>query len=255
MNKENLFNKLSRENIKSNHEEQKDYQDNNNNGKETNKIDKAQDNIFNPDNQGINKNNIENINDENFFNFSFYNNKPIKNNDTLCDTDNYNINQNKNHNEILKKYNNDNQKLNNEISKCNNNEKNNKKTKKILTIKEGDWICLACNNLNFSFRTTCNRCGLSKILTEYKKRQLQIMNQQKQIQLFMMNRNFFNPYFVNKTNINNVNSNYFLNSNPFSGRINVIYCPIIFNNYYYINKFGNYNNYQIYNPCNVNIKS
>ena len=254
MNKENLLNKLSRKNLKSNYEEQKEYH--NNIDKEANKIDETQDTILNPDNESINKNNIENINDENFFNFSFYNNKSIKNNDdTLWHADNYNINQNKSLIELLQKYNNDNKKLNDEISKSDNNEKNNKNNKKSLIIKEGDWICLACNNLNFAFRTKCNRCGLSKILSDYKKRQLQIINQQQQIQLYMMmNRNLFNPYFVNKTNINNINNNYFLNSNPFSGRINVIYCPIIFNNYYYINKFGNYNNYKIYNPCNVNIK-
>ena len=31
----------------------------------------------------------------------------------------------------------------------------NKKTKK-------DWICPICNNLNYSFRVKCNRCGLNK---------------------------------------------------------------------------------------------
>lgn len=24
--------------------------------------------------------------------------------------------------------------------------------------REGDWVCLNCNNLNFSFRKKCNRC-------------------------------------------------------------------------------------------------
>ena len=27
-------------------------------------------------------------------------------------------------------------------------------------IREGDWICLFCNNLNFAFRIKCNRCGI-----------------------------------------------------------------------------------------------
>ena len=34
------------------------------------------------------------------------------------------------------------------------------KTKLPLEIRVGDWICLYCNNLNFSFRIKCNRCGL-----------------------------------------------------------------------------------------------
>ena len=34
----------------------------------------------------------------------------------------------------------------------------NKKTKK-------DWICGFCNNLNYSFRVKCNRCGLNKELS------------------------------------------------------------------------------------------
>ena len=33
-------------------------------------------------------------------------------------------------------------------------------TKLPLEIRVGDWICLYCNNLNFSFRKKCNRCGL-----------------------------------------------------------------------------------------------
>ena len=28
----------------------------------------------------------------------------------------------------------------------------------VKTIREGDWICLYCQNLNFSFRNECNRC-------------------------------------------------------------------------------------------------
>ena len=29
-------------------------------------------------------------------------------------------------------------------------------------IREGDWGCKKCNNLNFSFRIKCNRCGVEK---------------------------------------------------------------------------------------------
>jgi hypothetical protein len=29
--------------------------------------------------------------------------------------------------------------------------------------KKGDWICINCNNLNYSFRAICNRCKIPKI--------------------------------------------------------------------------------------------
>eukprot|EP00340_Litonotus_pictus_P007304 CAMPEP_0170527860 /NCGR_PEP_ID=MMETSP0209-20121228/13348_1 /TAXON_ID=665100 ORGANISM="Litonotus pictus, Strain P1" /NCGR_SAMPLE_ID=MMETSP0209 /ASSEMBLY_ACC=CAM_ASM_000301 /LENGTH=256 /DNA_ID=CAMNT_0010818697 /DNA_START=398 /DNA_END=1168 /DNA_ORIENTATION=- len=35
--------------------------------------------------------------------------------------------------------------------------------KRPFTEKVGDWVCYYCKNLNFSFRTTCNRCKVSKI--------------------------------------------------------------------------------------------
>ena len=37
-----------------------------------------------------------------------------------------------------------------------------KKKKKPFIEREGDWICVKCNNLNFAFRNNCNRCGLTK---------------------------------------------------------------------------------------------
>lgn len=37
------------------------------------------------------------------------------------------------------------------------------KIKRPLTEKMGDWVCFCCKNLNFSFRTTCNRCQISKL--------------------------------------------------------------------------------------------
>ena len=29
--------------------------------------------------------------------------------------------------------------------------------------KKGDWTCINCRNLNYSFRTVCNRCKIPKI--------------------------------------------------------------------------------------------
>ena len=42
------------------------------------------------------------------------------------------------------------------------NKKKNKKKKKHFSEREGDWICFNCDNLNFGFRTNCNRCHLTK---------------------------------------------------------------------------------------------
>ena len=43
----------------------------------------------------------------------------------------------------------------------NENKKSNKKNKHFAG-RVGDWVCFKCNNLNFSFRTNCNRCHLTK---------------------------------------------------------------------------------------------
>ena len=49
------------------------------------------------------------------------------------------------------------------------------KTKLPLEIRAGDWICLYCNNLNFAFRIKCNRCGILRKNTIYKKRKITII--------------------------------------------------------------------------------
>ena len=43
--------------------------------------------------------------------------------------------------------------------------KNNKKNKNNNNInaKPGDWFCSKCDNLNFAFRTICNRCHNPKL--------------------------------------------------------------------------------------------
>ena len=40
--------------------------------------------------------------------------------------------------------------------------KNYEKAKMPFEIRIGDWICFFCNNLNFSFRMKCNKCGVLK---------------------------------------------------------------------------------------------
>ena len=54
--------------------------------------------------------------------------------------------------------------------------------------------------------------------------------------------------------LNNININYIFNSNFPLNNINIIYNPIIINHNNINNYYGNYNNYQIYYPSNVNIK-
>ena len=39
---------------------------------------------------------------------------------------------------------------------------NKRKKRYSFEIREGDWGCKKCNNLNFSFRIKCNRCGVEK---------------------------------------------------------------------------------------------
>lgn len=45
---------------------------------------------------------------------------------------------------------------------CNSNNNISGKKNKVFQEREGDWICGFCKNLNFSFRTKCNRCKISK---------------------------------------------------------------------------------------------
>mgnify|MGYP002624758293 CR=1 FL=1 len=47
--------------------------------------------------------------------------------------------------------------------------KKNQKMKKPFEIREGDWTCSDCSNLNFAFRVKCNRCGISKEVSEQKR--------------------------------------------------------------------------------------
>ena len=40
------------------------------------------------------------------------------------------------------------------------------KMKKSFEVRAGDWTCNNCSNLNFSFRSKCNRCGIPKDMSE-----------------------------------------------------------------------------------------
>ena len=52
------------------------------------------------------------------------------------------------------------------INNNNNNYPRFVRRKKYFKERVGDWICSKCNNLNFSFRTVCNRCKVDKLISE-----------------------------------------------------------------------------------------
>ena len=118
------------------------------------------------------------------------------------------------------------------------------KNKKHFKVRYGDWICPKCENLNFSFRNKCNRCGLSKEKPELSNNNCQIQQQQNE-----NNLDYQRPIMLN-----NININYILNSNYQLNNINIIYNPIYYNISNINNYYGNYNNFNIFYPCNVNIK-
>ncbi len=73
--------------------------------------------------------------------------------------------------------------------------------KKKLYERVGDWICIKCKNLNFSFRVICNRCELPKIENDqiYEKYMNDMANYNKISDLFnkqnQYNKNYLN--FIN----------------------------------------------------------
>ena len=84
-----------------------------------------------------------------------------------------NSNQNQNENDVQMNVNSNsyfpkNYFINNNINNNYVHKHHNNKGKKPFEIREGDWTCFHCNNLNFSFRLKCNRCGLSKELSTQK---------------------------------------------------------------------------------------
>jgi hypothetical protein len=236
--------------------------------------------ILDEDSLGLNQNdqkieniNIDNTNDINFFNFSFYNNNNNKNNNKNINyncykkiIDNKNDNnkdENKNNStdeeskstptnnnsesskniiNTIKKF--DQNTIQNERStffSIENSDSNFRKKAKNNHVKErhGDWICPYCENLNFAFRNKCNRCGLSKGHSE----------QNNNNHLHINDNNFGSNRPIL---LNNININYIFNSIFPINNINIINNPIVINNIN--NYYGNFNNYQIYYPCNVNIK-
>ena len=58
-----------------------------------------------------------------------------------------------------KKYQFQQKKINNKNKKMKNyNYNQQKNNKKVIKERKGDWVCQFCSNVNFAFRTICNRC-------------------------------------------------------------------------------------------------
>jgi hypothetical protein len=89
--------------------------------------------------------------------------------------------------------------------------------------RTGDWICRNCRNLNFAFRTECNRCKLSK---------KEVMEIRK------------NNGFIDAKNNGLDNSNFSVNNNHYN---NIDIYP--YNN---SNQNKNRNRYKIHFQCNEN---
>ena len=225
------------------------------------------------DNNLSNSFSFDNSNDDDFFNFAFYNNNKINNNKIINDNkifekNNYYENENDNNSNNDKENNVQNDKQTKISTQINlpkpninpNNPRNlgkhelyyensnlnfrKKKHNKDFKVRFGDWICPKCENLNFAFREKCNRCGLSK----EKAGRNSNCNDNNQIQC-ENNMDQQRPIILN-----NININYIFNSNYPLNNINIIYNPILFNISNINNYYGNHNNYNIYYPCNVNIK-
>jgi len=95
----------------------------------------------------------------------------------------------------------------NEETNTNNNDNNsynNKQKNYRFVERQGDWICIKCKNLNFSFRVICNRCKLPKSDTQqfYDEHIKGLMNIVIQNQIFTGNVNN-NPIYLN-LNCNNI---------------------------------------------------
>lgn len=56
------------------------------------------------------------------------------------------------------------------------------KANNIHSIRAGDWVCLLCNNLNFSFRNECNRCQKQTKKQNYIQNLMLLSEEPKQIQ-------------------------------------------------------------------------
>jgi hypothetical protein len=107
-----------------------------------------------------------------------------------------------------------------------------KKKKKPFIERVGDWVCIKCKNLNFSFRVVCNRCQLSKeesenLFDQYMKN---LMNYVK-LNEILQNQIFNNSNFNNLLEFNGLNNQLMsnLNKNMQHKKIEIPYDPNLLN--------------------------
>ena len=188
-----------------------DNNQNNNNLSDYNKT-----NINNTNNMNYNLNNANNFNNypnynylnRNNFSYNYNMNNPqifiptkYRNKEQMGDnSQQYNAYQNQKKDEQNKVIN----KFDNGNKKNSQNSKKDGKNKKHFEVRAGDWTCSKCNNLNFSFRNKCNRCGLPKELNNrYDPMKPEMFSQNTNYQLM----NGINSNFIYGNNINNINNN------------------------------------------------
>lgn len=87
----------------------------------------------------------------------------------------------------------------------------NKKKKKPFVERVGDWVCIKCKNLNFSFRVVCNRCQLTKaesdkLFEQYMKNLMNYVKINEIIQNQIMNYPHLNTNFINQVSNMDLNS-------------------------------------------------
>ena len=178
--------------------------------------------IINNNNKNNNNNkinNINNVNIKNAYNFNNINNYNINNEINgkfILDNQSYMPIQMRNNDQNIKKDLNNGNNINkyqkNKDEKNKNkfdgkkNAKKEGKLKKKFEVRVGDWNCSKCSNLNFAFRSKCNRCGLPKEISE-KSREIipQEMNANQNINYQMMGSfNQNNVYLNNRNEINDL---------------------------------------------------
>ena len=125
----------------------------------------------------------------------------------------------------------------------NQNKKNsvNKNKKKVLEKRNGDWSCQRCKNLNFAFRTSCNRCNLPKHTA------IKNLNNEQNLINDINLYNLMSKLYINNLYNSNLNTNSNNMANPFLNNKNNLQNN---NNIPLINQISQLNNSNMINNNN-----